>query len=666
MCLGDEHGNTLNRFQRRITPTGVSVFSIDNKTTSYDEYVKKLSKYNIRIKARNFLVFQGDVEEVAQKDPKEMTRLFQQISGSDMYEDDCVTAETAKRQLTNEFKFNAVRKGQIETELRELKKQVDEVVIYEGLQQKLKEATIEMYMYKLYCNETLAFIANDTLKNITNEIETKKHHMSDTRTSMGQMDADRAKLQSKITQSETQLKKTRQEMQTLTPESARLNEQIAYTENVHTSKIESKQKASVTRQRLEAYIQQIEEKKTHTQKELDKIRIEYENASKSFKISENDFKEYDTAKQLASTDVANLNTHRDTLKMTYRDINKKITQIQKETEEISGQLKQTSESIDECNDRLTRMHTDITDTQNKISQKEKEAAQLDSQIKKSLQERESLLSEKRVCEEKLYTSQANKKQIDAAQRDRELSDELKTHFAGVYGYLKDLCEPTAMKYTVAVSTALGIYNRHIVVDTFQTAKAVIEYLTRRRYERQSFIPMDNISFKRVDMRLRELRVRSARLAIDCLTFDATYRPVFEFVMADTVVVDNMEDARELAYKHARELQVRVKVVTLDGERISKNGNMAIDTKSSQEALSRWDARQYAACEESLKNVRVKLKKLESVETSETNIVSLYDEIRRLKQGLDSKNIRFNLYNESVKKKNEDKISLENLSSKKKN
>lgn len=41
----------------------------------------ELEKLKINVKAKNFLVFQGAVESVAMKNPKEMTMLFEEISG---------------------------------------------------------------------------------------------------------------------------------------------------------------------------------------------------------------------------------------------------------------------------------------------------------------------------------------------------------------------------------------------------------------------------------------------------------------------------------------------------------------------------------------------------------------------------------------------------------
>lgn len=45
------------------------------------EYLQQLETLKINVKAKNFLVFQGAVESIAMKNPKEMTTLFEEISG---------------------------------------------------------------------------------------------------------------------------------------------------------------------------------------------------------------------------------------------------------------------------------------------------------------------------------------------------------------------------------------------------------------------------------------------------------------------------------------------------------------------------------------------------------------------------------------------------------
>lgn len=69
------------KFKRSINQNGQSEYRINNSIVQYTEYNTALEKENILVKAKNFLVFQGDVESVASQNPKDLTRLIEQISG---------------------------------------------------------------------------------------------------------------------------------------------------------------------------------------------------------------------------------------------------------------------------------------------------------------------------------------------------------------------------------------------------------------------------------------------------------------------------------------------------------------------------------------------------------------------------------------------------------
>ncbi len=69
------------KFMRSINHSGQSEYRINDKVVQYTQYNAALEKENILVKAKNFLVFQGDVESVASQNPKDLTRLIEQISG---------------------------------------------------------------------------------------------------------------------------------------------------------------------------------------------------------------------------------------------------------------------------------------------------------------------------------------------------------------------------------------------------------------------------------------------------------------------------------------------------------------------------------------------------------------------------------------------------------
>lgn len=67
-------------FQRSVQGSS-SEYRINQSVVSSATYLGELERLRINVKAKNFLVFQGQVESVAMKNPKEMTSLFEEISG---------------------------------------------------------------------------------------------------------------------------------------------------------------------------------------------------------------------------------------------------------------------------------------------------------------------------------------------------------------------------------------------------------------------------------------------------------------------------------------------------------------------------------------------------------------------------------------------------------
>jgi predicted ATP-dependent endonuclease of OLD family len=68
-------GKARLRFKRSVTRSGSSEYFIDGKSISWKKYEQSLLSVGINVKAKNFLVFQGDVECIAQKSPSELVEL---------------------------------------------------------------------------------------------------------------------------------------------------------------------------------------------------------------------------------------------------------------------------------------------------------------------------------------------------------------------------------------------------------------------------------------------------------------------------------------------------------------------------------------------------------------------------------------------------------------
>lgn len=71
-------------FQRIVTSSS-SEFRIDGNTVTPAQYHENLEAINIFIKGKNFLVYQGAVEQIAMRSPKERTQLFEELSKFEIY-----------------------------------------------------------------------------------------------------------------------------------------------------------------------------------------------------------------------------------------------------------------------------------------------------------------------------------------------------------------------------------------------------------------------------------------------------------------------------------------------------------------------------------------------------------------------------------------------------
>jgi chromosome segregation ATPase len=66
---------------KSINVAGASQYHLNSRAVPWNTYNQQLEKFNILVKAKNFLVFQGDVEGVASQDSKALAKLIDRISG---------------------------------------------------------------------------------------------------------------------------------------------------------------------------------------------------------------------------------------------------------------------------------------------------------------------------------------------------------------------------------------------------------------------------------------------------------------------------------------------------------------------------------------------------------------------------------------------------------
>ena len=128
-------------------------------------YFAELEKLGINVKAKNFLVFQGAVENIAMKNPKERTALFEEISGSGALKDDYDRLKAEMLKADEDTQFTLQKKKGIVAERKEARMEKEEAEKYQKLGEDHAEQQVALYLLKLFhCEQDIKTAREDIAK----------------------------------------------------------------------------------------------------------------------------------------------------------------------------------------------------------------------------------------------------------------------------------------------------------------------------------------------------------------------------------------------------------------------------------------------------------------------------------------------------------------------
>jgi structural maintenance of chromosome 1 len=281
------------------------------------------------------------------------------------------------------------------------------------------------------------------------------------------------------------------------------------------------------------------------------------------------------------------------------ELSSKRQRIQ-ELEFQESYAKQEIESIDsqlvDSRNRLEKISGEIGTFNSELANLVSSRDSINDLSVKCEQERNKLLRESEEVTARLQDAGDARQRSKQEDKMNSAIEAMQRIFPGVKGKLADLCKPVQKKYAQAISVAAGKHMDAIVVDSKQVAADCIRYLKDQRIGTCSFLPLDNISPKPVQERLRGLG-SSYRLCCDLIESDDRYRPAVMYAVGSSIVCDTLEEAQDLCFRRNES----VKVVTLNGHVISKSGSMT-GGSTSREKHDRWEIKEI----ENLRHSKVEL------------------------------------------------------------
>ena len=140
---------------------------------------------------------------------------------------------------------------------------------------------------------------------------------------------------------------------------------------------------------------------------------------------------------------------------------------------------------------------------------------------------------------------------------------------GVLGVLLDLIE-SDVRYSQALEAAVGAGLQNLVVRDDQAARACVAYLKQEKLGRATFLPLASLRWRpngEIEQALgRPGVIGRCSQVINCAE---PVRPAVEFLFANTLLVENLDVATQVARQHRQQF----KIVTLAGDIISPGGSI---------------------------------------------------------------------------------------------
>lgn len=574
------------RFSRIITSAGSSEYRINDRQVPLAKYSSALEDENILIKARNFLVFQGDVEAIAAQSPKDLTKLIEQISGSLELKPEYERLKSIQDKATEQSAMNFNKKKGINAEMKQFKEQKEEAERFEKMMKQKAKQTMTYLLWKLFHQE-------EKVKDLQESINGEKSASAEKFEAHAQAEAavkETKKAMAKATKDslkfEKRSKQRKAEIDERKPNQLKLQEKIK-----HGSKKLGQSKDNMAKAEKDLFKQQ------EALGALDRSLKEVTKALEKFEASAKK-KGSKSKAQFTPAMVAEYNTRKEELANQTFQLRQELSAIQRDVKTETENKLRLDEDLQSAKMKEGRLVDDETSTKDRIEKITEDVNRLKKELIQAKGNLEEIETERRKLrqldaeknekltevQQRLSDARADMHESEKSVKKRETLEALKRVFPGVFGRLTDLCKPTQRKYDLAVSTILGRNIDAIVVDCEKTGIECIQYMRDQRSGTATFLPLDTLSVKPINEKYRNF-ARGARLAVDVIQVDPRFERAVHFACGNALVCETLEVAKDVCWGRNQE----VKAVTLEGTVLHKTGLMTGGTSvSSNRDAKRWE------------------------------------------------------------------------------
>ncbi len=559
------------KISRIVRSSGQSVYKINDETRTRQQILELLSLARINPEGYN-IILQGDIVRFVEMATVERRQLVEEIAGISIYEEKKQKAMKELERVEERLKEADIVLAERETHLKELKKERDQAKRYSELNDKINSYKAS-YLFK--------------------QIEKKKEEKADWEAKVNKHKTKVAELSEKIAEFKKQIaeKKNRIDAINKEIESKGEKDQIIIHKEIEKLKVE----IATTKNRIEtlkAEIVKVTERKKQlkdnikeTEDKISELELKKKELDKLVVTNRNNLTEID--RKIEAFRKKNQLDNVEAIEKDVDKIDKHAEEKQHETNKLrvdqqellrkKDKLELQIQAIDEKIEKVLSVEKENKEQIDALKKKKDEFKKFTVQLQELLNENSSLSAQ--MGDAKIKSARAEEELARLNAKTMTMQETLSADVAtkkilgqkgkikGIFGMVSELGEVSS-KYSLALEVAAGNKIKGIVVENDKVAADCIQYLKDNKYGIATFYPLNRVKGRESSKELASLKSANGAYgdAIDLITFDKKFRPVFSHIFENTLVVENIEVARRIGIG-------AVKMVTLDGDIAEKSGAM---------------------------------------------------------------------------------------------
>ena len=592
------------------------------------------------------IIGQGKIDEILSNKSEDRRHIFEEAAGIVKYrarKDE--TEKKLEQTKLNLLRINDILK-EIEGNLEPLQLQSEKAKKYLNLKEELKKIEIGLFIYNIEkYKQILEELANDedimkttlnqeegklekikilkeelkdSIDEITMQIEKMQNIGFENQKETEKLTSDINVAKNQIENNIENIKRYEKEISEIEEKVNSLNEEINQKQNKKNNLKENKEKFEKELKEKEEELKKVTEKLSSKELEIETLKKE---------VEENIDKKYELQSEISVQTVNYENLEQRQIQIN-KELNNTISDLDKERikkEDIAKEFYEIQVNRDKTLKEIENIKNKKQEINKKIEQFDLEIANTTNEIRMK-QTRYNFLVE--TEKEKEGYQKSVKSLLLDCEKIKELGK-------GMHGVLANIISVPS-EYETAIEMCLGTSLQNIVTETEDDAKKLIEHLRTNNLGRASFLPLSSIKGKKIE-NIKGKKLGFIGIASELISFDKKYEQIILNLLGKTVIVDNMQNAINIA----KENQYSFRVITIDGDIINPSGTITGGsiTKKTVNILGR--SREIENIEKEIKNLKQRLEKLEKEKQEYINSSKIIiEKIQNIEKELQEKEIIF--------------------------